>query len=87
MSKIKVLRKKWLYGAIGGILLMGFGLSLLGNSIMMKYENDILFEWFIVGTVALSLFFAGLSVFGNAVINKSQIDFHKLKSEKKRKKR
>lgn len=79
-----MLKKKWLYSAVGGILLMGFGLSLLGDSILIKYESTVFFDWFLLGTIALAVFFAGLSLFGSAVNIKSQIDFHKLKKEKKR---
>ena len=87
MLKIKKLKKKWLYSSVGGILLMGFGLSLLGDSILMKSEGSDFSNWFILGTIALVVFFAGLSLFGRAVNTKSQIDLYKLKQNKKRAKK
>jgi hypothetical protein len=83
MSKISILMKKWLYNAVGGILLMGFGLSLLGDSIISKFENDDFYYWFLKGTIALIVFFAGLSFFGDAVNLRTQIDFYKNNKMKK----
>lgn len=83
MSKISRLKKKWLYNAVGGILLMGFGLSLLGDSVISKSENEDFYDWFFLGTIALIVFFAGLSLFGNAVNLRTQIDFYKNRKIKK----
>lgn len=77
MSKLTLLKKKWLYTAIGGILLIGFGLSLLGDSIILKSANADFYHWFIPGTVAFIVFFTGLSLFGNAINLRTQIDFYK----------
>jgi hypothetical protein len=70
----KGLKKKWLKFAVGGILLMGFGLSLLGEAGILKMSGSGFLIWFGLGTLALSVFFAGLSVFGQAVVFKSQMD-------------
>lgn len=71
------LTKKWLIYAVSGLILMGFGLSLLGESTISKANEDDFWKWFIMGTAALSIFFAGLSLFGQAVVFKSQIDSRK----------
>jgi hypothetical protein len=63
-------KKKWLTHAVGGILLMGFGLSLLGEAIIAKMDGSEWYYWFLTGTIALILFFGGLSVFGQAVVYK-----------------
>jgi uncharacterized membrane protein len=68
MKKIKTLKMKWLGFAVSGIFLMGFGLSLLGHSIQLKVQNDAFIYWFLWGTLALTIFFAGLSIFGEAIV-------------------
>ena len=70
----KKLKRKWLIYAVSGLLCMGFGLSLLGEAILMKAAEDTFWGWFAMGTVALSIKFAGLSLFGQAIVFKSQID-------------
>ncbi|WP_291781693.1 hypothetical protein [Cecembia sp.] len=70
----KKLRKKWLVYAVSGILLIGFGLSLLGESIILKITENSFLHWFGLGTMALAVIFAGLSFFGQAVVFKGQID-------------
>jgi hypothetical protein len=70
----KSLKRKWLKFAVGGILLMGFGLSLLGEAGNLKMSGSAFLNWFGLGTLALAVFFAGLSLFGQAVVFKSQID-------------
>lgn len=68
------LKRKWLKFSVGGILLMGFGLSLLGEAGILKMSGSGFVNWFGLGTLALAVFFAGLSLFGQAVVFKSQID-------------
>lgn len=70
----KSLKRKWLKFSVGGILLMGFGLSLLGEAGSLKMSGSGFVNWFGLGTLALAVFFAGLSLFGQAVVFKSQID-------------
>ncbi len=67
---MKKIKKKWLIHAVVGILLMGFGLSLLGEAIIMKVNDAQWLNWFITGTIALVLFFGGLSIFGQAIVYK-----------------
>ena len=43
----------------------GFGLSLLGEAIIVKMKNE---SFFLMGSAALASFSAGLSFFGQAVI-------------------
>ncbi|NEQ51062.1 MAG: hypothetical protein F6K11_13160 [Leptolyngbya sp. SIO3F4] len=58
-------RKRWLLFAISGLLCTGFGLSLLGEAILVRWEQG---PWFWWGTAALVVFNTGLSLFGQAVI-------------------
>ncbi|WP_373523855.1 hypothetical protein [Aquiflexum sp.] len=77
MMNKKSLKKKWLIYSVAGILLMGLGFSVLGESIISKYSNGTFIHWFLTGTVGLILVFAGLSIFGQAVVFKSFIDSDK----------
>jgi hypothetical protein len=53
-------KNKWLILSISGLLLIGFGLSLLGESIIKKYENHP--NWFYWGTLALVVFNSGICI-------------------------
>jgi hypothetical protein len=53
-----------------GLVLTGFGLSLFGEAVMMKYEGKPTMEWFLWGTLSLVVFNSGLSIFGGAVIHR-----------------
>jgi hypothetical protein len=77
------IRKKWLAFAIGGILIMGFGLSLHGEATNLKASGSAFQDWFILGTGALIAFFAGLSLFGQAVVYK--VILHQSNPNSKRK--
>ena len=54
------LKKKWLrYGAIS-MLLIGFGVSLIGEAIILKSNGANVMQWVALGTVALIVFNAGI---------------------------
>lgn len=59
------LQKKWFWYAILGLVLVGSGLSVLGEAIISKYEGR---AWFLFGTIALILVNSGLCFFGTAVV-------------------
>jgi hypothetical protein len=66
------LKKKWLrYGAIS-MLLIGFGVSLIGEAIILKSNGANVMQWVALGTVALIVFNAGICVFGEAVVCRSR---------------
>ena len=65
------MKLKWLTFSIIGLLLFGFGLSLLGEAILLKNNNEPFF-WF--GTLALVVINSGLCFFGNAIIFKIKLD-------------
>ncbi|MBD3627842.1 hypothetical protein [Cyclobacterium sp.] len=67
------LKKKWLIFAVGGLLLLGSGLSLFGEALLRKWDNAPFLEWFIWGTFSLVVFNAGISLFGQAVIYRMKI--------------
>ena len=66
-----MMKIKWLAFSISGLVLFGFGLSLLGEAIILKYENNPFF-WF--GTLALVVVNSGLCLFGNAIRYRLQMD-------------
>ena len=52
---------------------MGFGLSLFGEALALKIGMAPTMTWFIFGTGALVVFNAGVSIFGKAVIIRTQM--------------
>jgi hypothetical protein len=54
-----------------GLLLLGFGLSLLGEAIIYKSQND--YKWFYWGTAALIVFNSGIALVGRAIVLKVKI--------------
>jgi hypothetical protein len=86
MGKKKDLKKKWLYHAVFGILLMGFGLSLFGDAVILKSTGQDWVSWFLMGTSALICFFAGLSIFGQATVYKTKLSSKEKKKRKRSKK-
>jgi uncharacterized membrane protein HdeD (DUF308 family) len=54
----------WLY-SVGGLLLIGAGLSILGEAIIAKSRGE---AWFLVGTLAITLVNTGICLVAGAVI-------------------
>jgi hypothetical protein len=65
MKNTAKLRNSWLLFAISGLILVGLGLSIVGEAIILKSTQQ---AYFVVGTLGLIAFNAGLSIFGQAVI-------------------
>ncbi len=59
-NDVKQLTKSWLVHAIGGLILTGFGLSLLGEAIILKLNSSDFLSWGAMGTLALVVFNSGL---------------------------
>ncbi len=55
----------WLVSAIAGLVLIGFGLSLFGESVIAKYEQR---AWFWLGTLSLVIVNSGVALVGQSVI-------------------
>ena len=51
-------KQKWLLFAVSGLVLFGFGLSLLGEAIIHKYNDSD--YWILAGTSALVVTNSGL---------------------------
>ena len=68
----------WLASAVSGLVLTGFGLSLLGEAIGAKRDKK---PWFWVGTLSLVVFNSGLSLVGTSVIHRFRWLLEKEKGE------
>lgn len=73
MEKQK-LRRKWLFFGAGGLTLVGFGLSIMGEALIRKYEASSFHDWFWIGTLALIVINSGLAIFGKAIIIRVKLD-------------
>jgi len=71
--------KKWLFTAPLGLVLVGAGLSLIGDAVTYRSSGAPFWHWFGYGTLALSVFNAGLSVFGQAIIYRIRYEFQQQK--------
>ncbi|MFL2595074.1 MAG: hypothetical protein ACJ0P9_00045 [Flavobacteriaceae bacterium] len=60
----KNLRKKWFWYAVIGLVLVGAGISVVGEAIIAKSNDE---AWFLFGTFGLILVNLGLCFFGTAV--------------------
>ena len=52
--------------SISGLLLIGFGLSLLGEAIIFKMSKNS--NWFYMGTLALIIFNSGICIVAEATL-------------------
>lgn len=62
--------RNWLIQAPLGLVLIGFGACLIAESAMLKASGVNWTKWVLAGTIALSVFNAGLSVFGNSILER-----------------
>lgn len=65
-------KKRWLLYSIGGLLAIGFGLSLLGEAIIKKWDNHT--NWVLWGTLALVVTNFGICLVAQAVIEKMKLN-------------
>ncbi len=59
------LTRKWLIFSISGLILIGAGVSVVGQAIIAKAGGS---PWFLMGTMGLVILNAGVSVFGQGVV-------------------
>lgn len=72
--------KKWLVYAPLGFILIGTGLSILGEVSYGKQQGWEFWQWFVGGTLSISLINAGIALVGAAV--KHRIYFEQSQKEK-----
>lgn len=72
------LRTKWILCAAAGLLLFGFGISVVGTASTIKAEPNVpFFRWFIWGLYGLIITSLGLVSFGQAVRFRVLMDINK----------
>ncbi len=59
--------EKWDELAPRGLLIIGLGISLIGQAIVIKAKGKGFLGWFIMGMLGLIAFNGGVSIFGEAV--------------------
>ena len=78
MLKRMSLYTKWLFSAVGGLALIGFGLSVFSEAANLKHTNAPFLRWFLLGSYSLIMINGGLCVFGQAIIFKMKMENKKL---------
>lgn len=72
------LRVKWFLSATIGMMLVGYGLSVLSEAGNLKHSKEPFMRWFLLGTYSLIMVNSGLALFGQAIIFKMKIENRKL---------
>lgn len=72
-------KRSWLLYSAIGLAVFGFGLSLMGEALIRKYESTSWQEWFWIGTLALVVVNTGLALFGKAIVLRIILDQEKKK--------
>jgi hypothetical protein len=62
-------RTLWLLYSVLGLLLVGAGVSIVGEAVIRKAVAE---PWFMMGTVGLVVLNSGVSVFGQAIVYRLQ---------------
>ncbi len=62
---------RWLIFSIGGLILIGAGVSVTGEAIIHKAAGE---GWFLLGTVGLIILNSGVSCVGQGVIHRIRMD-------------
>ena len=75
----KNLKRSWLLLSGGSLAVIGFGLSLMGEALLIKQAAENWTEWFGIGTFSLIVVNAGIALFGKAVTLRVKLD--RLKEE------
>ena len=70
MNKSESYFRAWRWLAPSGLMLVGLGVSLIGQAIIWKAEAAAMWPWIMMGTLGLCALNAGLSVFGEAVVRR-----------------
>ncbi len=70
----KTYYRRWLLRAPVGLVLIGFGACLIAEAAMDKFEGAPTWQWVLYGTLALVVFNSGLSIFGDAILQRSRYE-------------
>lgn len=53
---------RWMFQAVGGILVLQSGLCMVIEAAFYKHSGVATWQWLVAGTIALSIFYAGLAL-------------------------
>ncbi len=70
----KRLKRNWLLLSGGSLAVIGFGLSLMGEALLIKQAAENWTEWFGIGTLSLIVVNGGIALFGKAVTLRVKLD-------------
>lgn len=71
--KLPASRGRWLSFSVLGLVMVGLGLSLFGEAVLLKSHAQNWHDWFWWGTAALVVINSGLSFIGQAVVEKVRL--------------
>ena len=72
-------KKQWKLQAVSGLVLVGFGATLIAEAAIIKAGDAETWKWVVAGTVALCVFNSGLCLFGNGILHR--VRYEKLGGE------
>ena len=72
-------KKQWKLQAVSGLVLIGFGASLIAEAAILKADDAPTWNWVVAGTIALCVFNSGLCLFGNGILHR--VRYEKLGGE------
>ena len=72
-------KKQWKLQAVSGLVLVGFGSSLIAEAAILKAGDAPTWNWIVAGTIALCVFNSGLCLFGNGILHR--VRYEKLVGE------
>jgi len=70
MGKAKIHYRRWLIQAPLGLVLIGMGLCFAIECAFLKHGGANTWDWVGMGTGALVVFNAGISIFGDAILQR-----------------
>lgn len=74
MNDQKNLKRNWLLLSGVSLAVIGFGLSLMGEALLVKQAAESWREWFEIGTLSLIVVNSGIALFGKAVTLRVKLD-------------
>lgn len=74
MTKATKHYRRWLIQAPTGLVLIGFGASLVAEAAMCKYSGAATWSWVLYGTVALVVLNSGLCLFGDSILHRMRYE-------------
>lgn len=75
---MRKLKRNWLGYSITGLILIGAGISIVGEANSLKMNDE---PWFWLGTLGLVVLNSGVSIFGEGVVYRVRLLQHKSNTE------